>query len=228
MKNKKVVLIALFLLVGCVSAKQEEVFLHSSKGKIDSYTKKEKSGCITRLSLSPSSISINLTYGGVCQPDSTQLETTQEILNSFGELVHYFNLKTNIRSKDYFTINLHWKVSHWPLIKFINEDETWPSNISKFLMSNYENKKERYTAYKDILKSKVLASQVYLPVIDSMKQLGCVTELSEYFADPIFPIDKENITREQVIKWGIFRVQAANKEIYPSIKGAIEFNVKCQ
>jgi hypothetical protein len=204
----------------------DAIFNRMVDGITQRYAKVEPSGCSTTLKSRADSFVIDLTYDGACEGIDDKRESVAEVARSFAQIVSVNGLGDAIRSKKMLSINYVWRVSHWPLIDFVNRDRGWPTNIFKSLRAEYPDREIRYSKYKNILRSRILQQEVYYPITTSLRGIGCRVELSQDYADPIF-LDKKNITGGKLVEWGLYTSEQVNKDVYPLIKGPIFFTIDC-
>ncbi|MEJ2613070.1 MAG: hypothetical protein P8179_24200 [Candidatus Thiodiazotropha sp.] len=163
-----------------------------------------------------------------CEAAKTELELVFDVANSFIEIVEENKLKDDLKERKILAVNYIWKIPHWPIIESINNDSAWPNNIFKTLSDEYPDDDERYLKYIEILRSKILEQNVYYPFIKAMQKIGCLADVQEYYADPIFMGGKFVIKKEDLIEWGVYTTEQAKKEIYPYFKSSITFLIDCQ
>jgi len=125
------------------------------------------------------------------------------------------------------SIDVAKKVSHWPLIKYINQDDLWPVNIYEHLRKQYPKKQKQIDAYKLILRTEILKPDVYLPFTRSLDTIGCSVTLSERFADPIYFGENRSIKKSELIEWDVIDFNVIRKDVYPLFNGTVDFDVVC-
>lgn len=231
--NRLHILLLLLMLacIACADPSRSDASSVSMYGKKNDremtyYFKREISGCVTELRLNENWSSIDLIYGDMCDVASDKLDSVADIAASFESIVRHFSLGDIVKSKETLTIDIGWKVSHWPLIKHINENKAWPGDIFHSLRLEYPDKKTRHKKYKNVLRNEIMQKKVYFPFVVSMQQLGCQLSPSEYYADPIY-MDSVYLSKEDLIEWGVFTSSQAKKNVYPDIKGPIIFDMVC-
>lgn len=197
-----------------------------SVGGVVYYSKLEQSGCTTSLNFRKGGSAINLAYGE-CNIEKGELETVKQIAGSFANIVDDNKLGSIFRERKYLTLNISWKISHWPLINAVNVSESWPTNLSAEYKDGSLNGDEFRVKYKGLLQKEILKETVYLPFVDSVKKMGCSISLSDDFADPLF-LPGKSLTKSKLIKWGVYRSDEVNKVMYPFIKGSVKFDFLCK
>jgi hypothetical protein len=207
------------------SSENPYVFKHVVKYLENKYSKVESSGCFTEISLSDNSGSFFIFHGRGCKAPSSIKEGVNRIAESVSEIINYFKLSDEIRAKEGVLINIGWSLDHEPLIRFINDDETWPTDIFRYIKHKYESSDDRYAAYKERLQQEIIKSKIYLPFINVMEKIGCRMTLSEYFVDGHF-FDNYAYSKTTLIKKGVFSKQEVKKDVYPYIKGTIQFDLE--
>ena len=197
-----------------------------SSGGTTHYSKMELSGCVTSVSLRDSSLLVNLTYGN-CDIEKDRLESVGQISDSFVNIIRHYKLATVLSGKKNLAINVSWKVSHWPLINAVNASDSWPNNIFDQASSDSLANEEFRERYKGLLKKEILNESAYFPFVGAAEKLGCSIALSDNFADPLF-VKGKGLTKSMLVKWGVYSSDEATKQVYPLIKGSIEFDIVCQ
>lgn len=208
------------------SDKSINTYSSYSNNGMTSYLKSEGSGCVSRLEFRNHSSSVTLLYSG-CDTGKDNLESADEIANSFLDIINYYNLEDVFKERKYLTINISWKISHWPIINAINTSDSWPKNIFDELYLSSTDENEIRIMYGELLKKEILRESVYLPFVISVEKFGCNMAISDDFADPLI-IHGKKIMKDNLIKWGVFDHEEAKKDVYPLIKGPIEFSYSCQ
>ncbi len=218
-----------------VSAEEPQIILSNQTiysykliGDTKYYSKLEPSGCYTKIILSQNRDMVGLLYGDKCNTGHLELENVRIVADSLIDIIAYFKLAKVVKSKNMLFINYLWKISHWPLINTINEDDTWPKDFSLHYKKSYSELKQRdiKNKFRESLQNKILESTVYFPFVDTMNKVGCNLTLAKDYADPIY-FDKKYLTKKELIKWGIYTSLQAKKDIYPLIKGPVGFNMNC-
>lgn len=228
----KIFIIGLLLMVvipekPCLGSEKSEIYCKNEFSVGDyNYVKNESSGCRTILGITQNSTMIYLTYTG-CKKIADNKESVSDIAQSFYEIVKKYNLKNEIKSKKTLSISLNCIVAHWPIIKYINDDTTWPLNIFGYAKLKTKNEYERQNIYYEEIRNVILQSNIYNPFIDVVNKMGCDMNLNKYFIDGLF-IERNALTNVGLIKRGVFKVGEAKKEIYPSIKSGILFDLSCE
>lgn len=215
-----------------VSAGQENsngddtnIFGKQKTGALIYYSKSEPSGCVTELRVKQNSKSMDLVYG-YCEAKREKLESVGDISRSFLDIVKHNMIEDEIKNKNMLTVNIAWKIAHWPLIDYINKDDRWPQNILQYLNDKYVDISERREVYKQILQDELLEKDVYLPILYLFKDYGCKVSLSKDFIDS-FNIENQVVSRSKIVKWGVFEEGSVTKDFYPLIKGSVVFDVSC-
>lgn len=200
---------------------EQTIYSQKTEGIFQSYRKLEPSGCTTQLALIPKWSMIRISYLGACvKPE----ESTTEIVQSLHDIVANFQLTDSIKTMRQMEVDITWKVSHWPLLQLLNNDPDWPNNASSYFARKSGDPKIK--KYIELMRSKLLAADVYGPFLSFMTAQGCSTTLKPYYADPLYP-GKDSISKQQLIKWGVYTSEQAHKTVYPNIIGFVGFKFSC-
>jgi hypothetical protein len=215
---------------GTINCTDEDVFSNYEKYGTRYYTKKESSGCSSEVKLRPihNSTSIEITYGARCKVDKDKIESVHDVARSLVEIIKVNSLGEAIKKRRVLEVKYSWKIGHWPIIKSINNDPSWPIDFFADLQKRYPDEDVRYSEYIKMLGSKILEKDVYLPFIDAMHKIGCKAKLMDYYADPIFMTKKFVTTKEYLNEVGVFNSERITKDYYPYFKSPISFTIDCQ
>jgi len=207
-------------------SQQRHLFQSVDDGIGTEYEKHEASGCTTRLYLRPDWLTFFMSHDIRCKADLEKRENVSEIAGSISEIMAHFDLVDEIRSKSEVHIVTGWLTHHEPLIRFINDDETWPINIYTYLEKRHEKKIDKLHALRDRIRQGIAESEIYDPFAAAMQKIGCDMILKERFYDGLF-FNRNNITKDTLIRRGVFSRGEAKKDEYPVLKGGIRFDLKC-
>jgi hypothetical protein len=189
------------------------------------FSKIEPSACHTKLVKKHNTIS----FSYVCDKnvDVEYLESMGEIVNSFHDIVQHYSLQASMQTSKYFQFQFIWKVEGWPVVKSINNNKEWPNDFNKDFNFKHKNKKDRFMAYRRMLREAFLKADAYLPLTNLLKPLGCNISLNEYFLDPIYIGGEDDSSRKKLVSLNVFSELTANKSHYPFIHGWTLFNIDC-
>jgi len=207
--------------------KQNNKYGLRKSGPYHYYSKIESSGCTTKISLrsaSSGSSFFALSHYGKGEYNYKERENVEEIAQSFYAIIKHFKLEEKIKLQDSLSINIGARISHEPLIRFINEDKTWPENMYLSAKKTTTNKHERFVLYKKQIRQVMIESKIYNPFMAVMEKIGCNMSLSDNCFDGLF-IERDPTTKEMLIEGGVFSKEEAKKAIYPYIKGYIAFDI---
>ncbi len=189
------------------------------------YEKYEPSGCNTTVILDKDADYFFVNHGIRCKTERKKRESLNEIADSVYDIFIYFNIINIVKSKKSIYVNIGWATNHEPLLLFINEDDQWPDNIYIYSVVN-SGEEKRYDFYKDTVRKEILKSKIFSPLSATMKKINCRMQLKKDYVDGLF-FNKNNLTKDMLIKLGVFRKEEAKKDEYPVLKGAIEFDLSC-
>jgi hypothetical protein len=191
------------------------------------YSKRELSGCVTRVKVDRISNLVNISNDIMrCKVNREKRESTVEIAASVYEIVTYFHLVERLKPMESICVNIGWNTNHEPLIRYMNEDKEWPSNIFQYSKTHSPKNMKDYEFLRTMVREEILKSGIYKPIIDVMKKLNCEMTLKDHFAEDL--LFDPDLSRIGLTKNGVFRPGEAKKDVYPSINGGLKFDLKCE
>ncbi len=230
MKLKPIVLAVLsivFLNIGCVNSEDNAAeYSHENDGTYDEYIKTESNGCMAVIRTRNDSTHIDFWYGEGCSKQSPIVDT-RIVATHFDQIANHFKIANDFKNKEVLSINIGSAISHEPLIHYINNNTEWPNNYIEYFDANNTNEEDSYSAYVKSLRDVILTSKLYDPFKSVMNEMGCPLVLKERYVDGIF-YNKHILTQKKLVEWEVLTTENAKKELYPSLKGGMEFDIKCQ
>lgn len=188
------------------------------------YSVRDSSDCTTTIDIGDSSLQLDLWHGKGCQADiGNSIEVAAANLN---EIVKFFDLYDRIKKVKLLTVNIGVHISGEQLVIFLNTASDWPNNYIEHFKSIAPSGDEAAELYREYLRSTILESGLYTPIFNVVNKWGCEARLSATLFDPLF-FDKHKVTGKDLIKWGVFGDGEAMKELFPSAKGGLEFEMNC-
>ncbi len=203
---------------------KNSVFEKDEEESLAYYHKLEPSGCYTRLLWYKNANRISISHDRQCEIESEKRESVREISNSVYEIMKYFDLGEKIKTIKEVAINIGWNVNNEPLLQYINNNEEWPDNIFEYSRNMATKEEDCLAVYTNFVRNEIIKSNIYNPFIEVMRKFDCIMTLKDNFVDGLlFDRGKRNLTKENLIKNGVFKEEEARKDVYPQLKGAIEF-----
>ncbi|WP_073472169.1 hypothetical protein [Desulfatibacillum alkenivorans] len=124
-------------------------------------------------------------------------------------------------------IDIGESIINEPLVRQINEDESWPKNIYEYLKEMQPDRSDRYEIYFELMRKNIVDNNLFSSFKGIMEQFGCRITLQEYFIDGLFLSESQNISKQYLIIKGVFTKEEAKKDFYPAFKSGISFDLHC-
>lgn len=209
---------------GGVARSEPKEFKKSIESGYTLYSVRNSSGCTTKIRIGDSSRQLDLWHGEGCQADTgNSVEVAAANLN---EIVKTFDLDSRIKKVKLLTAYIGVHISYEPLVIFLNTANDWPNNYIEHFKSMAPSGDEAAEMYGDYLRNIILESKLYIPIFNAVNEWGCEARLSANLFDPLF-FDKHKVTGKDLTRWGVFSNNEALKDLFPSAKGGLEFEINC-
>ena len=188
------------------------------------YRKLEPSGCSSEVTFRNNSSTVSFSYGDYfCRKAADyKLETIPEIGKSISEIISHFQLEDEIRTKKHLYLGVG--IEH--LIRYMNNDESWPKDIYAYADSKYSDEYEKVYFIYEVVGEEILKSKIYDPFISILNKMGCKIVLPKVFADGVC-CKKYSLTKKDLMNSGFLKNDGINKERYPGFKSTLTFDLTC-
>ncbi len=217
---KSLLCFCLVLLSSCCFAE----YFYSKEVSGEYYEKAGEGGCLYRILVRDDAF--GMSYGALCKTELKTGVSSRKFSKQLKKIVDYFDLSKELSEAKYVRINIGGKISHEPLIRAVNNDDSWPFNYPQHLAKRFADDLERSAEYRVQLSRIILSNEGYGAVVDMLSEIGVSVCLADDFVDPLYIISERAYSSKALFKMGVFEGNDAKKMYYPLIKGSVMFEIR--